>query len=99
MADFAGLDLHGATLEHLSIDWAAGRCVAALRRADGEAVLAVRITWTDIHNVNLTWAKPWGPSARVLDARLLAEGLDEFIMQSGDVIRVRAGARRIEEVP
>ena len=99
MADFAGLDLHGATLEHLSLDWAAGRCVAALRRADGENRLAIRITWTDIHNVTLTWARPWGPSATVLDARVLADGLDEFIMQSGDVIRVRAGARRIEEMP
>ena len=99
MADFAGLDLHDATLEHLNIDWAVGRCVAALRLAGDGKARAVRITWTDIHNVSLTWAKPWGPSALVLDARVLPDGRDEFTMRSGDVIRVRAGKRRIEDVP
>lgn len=84
-----GLDLHDATLRSVDLAWADGRCVMTIRHS---RLADCTLTFSDVSNLILPRARPWGPSQSINCASTLAEGRYEIEMQSGDRINITARA-------
>lgn len=94
-------ELHDATLESLELRWSSGEVVLRVRTGDPthprREVLA-----TAVRRLRCDREMPWGFSASIHEVRgpMAADGdisVLEIEMQSGDLIRIEAGAFRWEE--
>jgi hypothetical protein len=85
-------DLHDATLEKVSIDWATGQAEVRLKTAAGPRFLRAFGTT----GLVCPRRHPWGPSESVNEVRgprKLEDRLTlEIEMQSGDVIEIEAAS-------
>ena len=95
-ASLADIDFHDAVLESVSFDWPTASCTAHFRLAGPPLTKLLTVSWHGVAELHVPHAAPWGASASVLELRRPSAGVDELVMQSGDVIRVRAAGRRLE---
>lgn len=82
--------LHDATLVALQLDWTSGVVILSIRTATGD----VRLVVASSVGVRCPRECPWGPSASIGSARVVAEAKGgvmrlEIEMQSGDLLVVR----------
>ena len=89
-------DLHDATLDALALEWATGSAVAHLRAVGPGGGRPVSLAWHGVTEFHAPRVQPWGPSGSVLEVRTPAPGVTELVLQSGDVVRVRAAGCRVE---
>ena len=85
MTEFAKVDFHDGTLHRLSIDWQSRTCEAEISLCvpGGRRVTVV---WSDVQNVSVPHAAPWGKSVSINVVRTPSDGVCEIEMQSGDTI-------------
>lgn len=88
-------DLHDAVFEAIALDWATSTVVAHLRAVGPAGGHPVSLVWHDVIELHVPRAQPWGASASVLEVRSAPDGLTELVMQSGDMIRVRAARYQV----
>lgn len=91
--------MHDATLESLELRWSSGDAELRLRTGD-EAEPRWRIVVSAVRRIGCDRHMPWGPSASINEVRDPTAAGDgvyvlEIEMQSGDVIRIEAGAFRV----
>lgn len=84
--------LHDATLDTITLDWAAGEVEVALRTGSGPR----RIRASGVTQLSCPRVQEWGASVSVNEVRQV-ETIDEqrvlqIEMQSGDVIEIRAAS-------
>lgn len=96
-------DLHDATLETLELRWASGELVLRIRTGDPSHPRR-EIVATSLSHLDCSRQMPWGPSQSINDARgPTPSGPDvsvlELEMQTGDVIRIEAGAFTLRAAP
>ena len=93
MNGFASLPLHDAILKELRIDWATRTCIAEVNAfVDRDRDAQPRkIVWQKVRKITVPHEDPWGPSVFISTVR---QEEDCYIvqMQSGDEIRITAGA-------
>ncbi len=81
-------DLHDATLESISFDWAAA---VVFVRFKVHGIGAAGFEAKDVFNVNCPRLLPWGPSNSVNSVELQAQSGCQCLtieMQSGDVLEI-----------
>ena len=79
--------LHDATLQSVTLNWAAAEVVAVLFLVGG---IRATLEFQTITSVVLPRELPWGPSASINAATTFPEGGYELEMQSGDKLRFGA---------
>lgn len=89
-------ELHDATLESIELRWASGEAVMRIRTSDATHPQRVVVA-SAVRRVNCDRQMPWGLSVSINEVRgPTATGDDvsvlEIEMQSGDLIRIEAGA-------
>ena len=97
--DLAALTLHDMSLIRLVIDWRDGLCTADIRGAVVPNAAGAWLRWTGVTGVEMPRGLPWGPSESILEAKGPIEGRYELLMQSGDLVVVRAARCEIEFEP
>ncbi|MGN6111297.1 MAG: hypothetical protein ACTHU0_39740 [Kofleriaceae bacterium] len=95
-------ELHDATLESLELRWSSGDVVMRVRTSDPTHPRRVVLA-SAVRRVRCDREMPWGFSASINEVRgPMAAGDDvsvlEIEMQSGDLIRIEAGAFRLEDL-
>jgi hypothetical protein len=95
-------DLHDATLESVELAWSSGKVVIRVRTGD---VMHARwvVVATSLRRLGCDRQTPWGFSASINEVRGPTALSDdaavlEIEMQSGDLIRIEAGAFTLQVV-
>ena len=84
--------LHDATLLAIRFEWATRTCNFDFSGAPQRSE-SFTIVFTDVTELVIPAAWPWGRSVSVLDARDTGAGRYEFEMQTGDTIVVLVGSK------
>lgn len=93
----ATLSLHDATLVQVTLGWDDATCIAEVRGEVSPGWSGASLKWVGVAAFEFSRHEPWGPSVSILEARN-THGWDEIILQSGDVLRVRADALQVERL-
>jgi len=88
--------LHDATLESLELLWPSGNVELRIRTGDSTHPLRL-VAASAVRRIGCERRMPWGPSASINEVRGPAVADDgtsvlEIEMQSGDLLRIEAGA-------
>lgn len=81
--------LHDATLLALHFDWARRECTFEFAGAPSLLEPFI-VTFSDVTELVIPATEAWGSSASVLEVLDQGAGRYDFVMQSGDTIRVIA---------
>ena len=88
-------ELHDATLESLELRWSSGEAVMQIRTGDASHPQRVVVA-SAVRRLGCDRHMPWGFSVSINEVRGPTAAGDAFIleieMQSGDLIRIEAGA-------
>lgn len=86
--DGTKINLHDATLERIEYAWKQRVCRLFVRPASSEHKAMV-LSFSDVTEVHIPCAEPWGPSVSILEVTE-SEHSYAITMQSGDLIRINA---------
>jgi hypothetical protein len=90
--------MHDATLVAFRFDWSARTCVLEFSGAPS-LLEPFTIEFSDVRELVVPAMEPWGPSASVLEVIAHETGSYDFVMQSGDTIRVVAPNHSFKPTP
>jgi hypothetical protein len=85
---FRAIPIHDAVLAEIHISWEADRCDL---RVHPVGLPAHWLVFEGFTNLEFPKKNPWGPSCSINTLREPQPGEFEIELQSGDVLRVRAG--------
>ena len=94
-------DLHDATLQSLSFNWANASATLTFELCAVESEFVI-VEASGVTNLQCPRVQPWGPSNSVNSAALETQAVGQLLtieMQSGDVIEIRCQKARTELVP
>jgi hypothetical protein len=86
--EFNNQTLHDAILRCVTTDWRQRTCEAQITLVGGRHISVV---WSNLAHLVMPHASPWGESASINGVRTQSDGSSEIEMQSGDIIRIKAG--------
>ena|SRR5690606_25708157 len=90
--------MHDATLVGVRFDWSTRTCVLEFLGAPS-LLEPFAIEFSNVRELVVPAMEPWGPSASVLEVVALQPGSYDFVMQSGDTIRVVAPNHSFKPTP
>lgn len=95
------IELHDATLESLELRWSSGEAVVRIRTGDARHPQRVVLA-SAVRQIGCDRQMPWGFSVSINEVRGFTTAGDdasvlEIEMQSGDLIRIEAGAFSLQD--